>query len=179
MQDTEISSASWRLMVVLVLGAVLLAPMRVGAQAPPAVSPLPRVDGSLTMDQAVELALQRNLRVKAAGADARTMESMRREALAPFWPQLSANGYLVDQRMAPNVYSSAGTTMARNYQVFNSDQNRDANVTAMVPLFSGGRDYYTYRAASRRADAGREMLRGTEVKLAAAARSGGVTTAIT
>jgi outer membrane protein TolC len=122
------------------------------------------------MDQAVDLALRRNLRVKAAGADARTMESMRREALAPFWPQLSANGYFVDQRMSPNVYTSAGTTMARNYQVFNEDQNRNANVTAMYPLFSGGRDYYAYRAASRRAEAGREMLRGTEVDVAMQAR---------
>ena len=103
---------------------------------------LPRIEGPLTVEQAVELALEKNLRVRAAGADARAMESMRREALAPFWPQLSANGYLNDQRMAPNVYTSAGTTMARNYQVFNADQNRDTNVTAMYPLFSGGRDYY-------------------------------------
>ena len=82
---------------------------------------------------------------------------------APFWPQLSANGYYVDQRMAPNVYTSAGSTMARNYQVFNNDWNRDANVTAMYPLFSGGRDYYAYRAASRRADAwspGAGLVRG-------------------
>jgi outer membrane protein len=98
------------------------------------------------------------------------MESMRCEALAPFWPQLSANGYFADQRMAPNVYTSAGATMARNYQVFNADQTKDANVTAMYPLFSGGRDWYGYRAASRRAEAGREMLRGTEVDVAMQAR---------
>ena len=34
-----------------------------------------------------------------------------REALAPFWPQLSANGYFNDQRMAPNVYTSAGVVI--------------------------------------------------------------------
>jgi outer membrane protein TolC len=131
---------------------------------------LPRVDGALTMSQAVDLALDKSLRVKAASADASTMESMRREALAPFWPQVSANGYFVNQRLAPNVYTSAGTTMARNYQVFGADQNRDGNVTAMYSLFSGGRDYYTYRAAAHRADAGREMLRGTEVDVAMQAR---------
>ncbi len=135
-----------------------------------AAQPLPRVDGPLTMERAVDLALEQNLRVKASGADARTMESMRREAQAPFWPQLSANGYLVDQRMAPNVYTSAGNTMARNYQVFNSDQSRDANVTLMYPLFAGGRDYYGYKAAARRAEAGREMQRATEVDVAAQAR---------
>lgn len=131
---------------------------------------LPRVEGSLTMEQAVELARQKNLRVKAADADARAMDSMRREALAPFWPQLSANGYFNDQRMAPNVYTSAGNTMARNYQVFNSDQTRDANVTAMYPFFSGGRDFYGYKAATARADAARQMLQGMHLDVAMQAR---------
>jgi outer membrane protein len=131
---------------------------------------LPRLDGPLTVERAVELALAQSLRVRAAGADSRTMDSMRREAQAPFWPQLSASGYLVDQRMGPNVYTSAGSTMARNYQVFNADQSRDANVTLMYPIFSGGRDYYGYQAAARRAEAGRQMLRATEVDVAMQAR---------
>ena len=135
-----------------------------------AAQSLPRIEGRLTMEQAVDLALEKNLRVKAAGADSRVMDSMRREALAPFWPQLSANGYFNDQRMGPNVFTSAGNTMARNYQVFNADQTKDANVTAMYPLFSGGRDYYGYQAAARRAEAGREMLRGAEVDVAMQAR---------
>ena len=143
---------------------VLLASSLALAQA------LPRVDGALTMDQAVDLALQKSLRVRAAQADARTMESMRREALGQFWPQMSANGYVAEQRMAPNVYTSAGTTMARNYQVFNADHTRDANLTLMYPLFSGGRDYYGYRAATRRAEAGHEMLRATEVDIGMQAR---------
>ena len=135
-----------------------------------AAQPLPRIEGPLTMEQAVDLAREKNLRVKAADADARTMDSMRREALAPFWPQLSANGYFNNQRLAPNVFASAGNTMARNYQVFNADQTKDANFTAMYSLFSGGRDYYGYQAAARRAEAGREMRRGTEVDVAMQAR---------
>ena len=153
-----------RALTALVTVTLLLLAAGAGAQ------PLPRVDGPLTIEQAVELALQKNLRVKAAGADARVMDSMRREALAPFWPQLSANGYFADQRMAPNVYTSAGNTMARNYQVFNSDQTRDGNFTAMYPLFSGGRDWYSYKAAMRRAEAGYQMLRGAEVDTAMQAR---------
>jgi len=132
--------------------------------------PLPRVEGALTMEQAVDLARDKSLRVKAASADARAMDSMRKEALAPFWPQLSANGYFNDQRLAPNVFNSAGNTMARNYQVFNADQTRDANLTAMYSLFAGGRDYYGYQAAARRAEAGREMRRGAEVDVAMQAR---------
>jgi outer membrane protein TolC len=40
----------------------------------------------------------------------------------------------------------------------------------MYSLFSGGRDYYGYKAAERRAEAAREMLRGTEVDVAMQAR---------
>lgn len=146
--------------------AVALTTVVVLTTAPAAAQTLPRIEGPLTVEQAVDLALQKNLRVRASVADARAMDSMRREGLAPFWPQLSANGYFNDQRMQPNVFTSAGNTMARNYQVFNSDQTRDGNVTAMYSLFSGGRDYYGYKAAARRAEAGREMLRGTEVDVA-------------
>jgi outer membrane protein len=152
------------------LVAALVTTLAFALPAPAQAQSLPRVDGPLTLDRAVELALAQSLRVRAAGADSRTMDSMRREAQAPFWPQLSGNGYLVDQRMGPNVYTSAGSTMARNYQVFNADQSRDANVTLMYPIFSGGRDYYGYQAAARRAEAGRQMLRATEVDVAMQAR---------
>lgn len=153
------------------LSALLLLLVGFSAAAGPAsAQSLPRLEGALTMEQAVDLALEKSLRVKAADADSRVMESMRREAQAAFWPQLSANGYFNDQRMAPNVFTSAGNTMARNYQVFNADQTKDANFTAMYPLFSGGRDYYGYKAAARRAEAGREMRRGAEVDVAMQAR---------
>ncbi|HYL79613.1 MAG TPA: TolC family protein [Candidatus Acidoferrum sp.] len=139
------------------------------AGGPPAVNAaegLPRIEGPLTQEQAVALALEKNLRVKAADADTRVMDSMRKEALAPFWPQVSANGYLNEQRLGPNVYTSAGNTMARNYQVFSADQNRDGNFTAMYSLFAGGRDYYGYKAAVARADGARQMLQGTGVDVA-------------
>ena len=158
------------LMVRRSLAAVLVVALPFAMAAPAMAQKLPRVDGPLTLDRAVELALAESLRVRAARADSQTMESMRREAQAPFWPQFSANGYFANQSMSPNVYTSAGTTMARNYQVFGADQNRDGNFTGMYSLFAGGRDYYTYRAAAHRADAGREMLRGTEVDVAMQAR---------
>jgi outer membrane protein len=166
MRVTELRAFPRRLRCLVVVGALSLALLPAAAAA----QTLPRIDGPLTLEQAVDLALEKSLRVKAAGADARTAASMQREALAPFWPQLSANGYLNDQRMGPNVYTSAGNTMARNYQVFSADRNRDANFTAMYPLFSGGRDYYGYQAATRRAEAARESLRGTEVDVAMQAR---------
>jgi outer membrane protein len=150
---------------VLIFG-LLLAGMSSSLRPAVAANSLPRIEGPLTMEQAIAHALEKNLRLKAAGADARVMESMRKEALAPFWPQLSANGYLAEQRMGPNVYTSAGNTMARNYQVFSADQNKDANFTAMYSLFAGGRDYYGYKAATARADSAKYMREGTGLDVA-------------
>ncbi len=157
-------------LLVCLLAALTLGPALAAPELAAQPASLPRIEGPLTLEQAVELALRQNLRVRASEADARAMASMRRESLAAFWPQLSANGYLNDQNLAPNVYSSAGNTMARNTQVFNADQTRDANLTAMYSLFSGGRDYYGHKAAAARADAARQMLAGTRLDVGMQAR---------
>ena len=54
------------------------------------------------MQQAVDLALQHSRKVKASGADERVMTSMRREAASGFFPQASANGYLVKPARPPD-----------------------------------------------------------------------------
>jgi outer membrane protein TolC len=56
--------------------------------------------------------------------------------------------------------------MARNYQLFGTNNAQDLNLTAMWPIFSGGRTYYGYKAAGARVDAATLMLRGTEVEVA-------------
>jgi outer membrane protein TolC len=131
---------------------------------------LPRVEGAIGMDQAVTLALEHSRKIKAAAADERAMRSMQREATSGFFPQASANGYAVNQNMTPNIYTSAGDTMARNYQWFGTNRAQDVNVSVMWPLFSGGRTYYGYKAARSRADATSLMREGTELDVAMQAR---------
>ncbi|HEY7677878.1 MAG TPA: TolC family protein, partial [Candidatus Methylomirabilis sp.] len=150
--------------------AVLLVALGGGPPAAEAADGLPRISGPIGMAEAVDLALKHSRKVKASGADERVMASMRREAFAGFLPSASANGYIVNQNMAPNVYFSAGDTMARNFQVFGTNRNQDLNVTGMWSLFSGGRTYYGYKAAGARADSATLMLRGTEVEVAMQAR---------
>jgi len=143
------------------------------ASGPPAVGAgetLPRIEGPLTKEQVVTLALEHSRRVKASGADQRAMASMKRESLAGFFPQVSMNGYLVYQNMTSNIYNSAGDSMARNFQLAPTNRFRDLNFTAMWPIFSGGRTYYGYRAAYARAEAAILMLRGTEIEVAMQAR---------
>ena len=157
-----------RLLVVTmaVLAAVLTA-------IPPASAmeeSLPRIEGSLTMDEVVTLALDHSRKIKASGADQRVMNSMRRESLSGFLPQVSMNGYLVNQNLTSNIYNSAGDTMARNFQFTPTNRFQDLNFTAMWPIFSGGRTYYGYKAADARAEAATQMLRGTEVEVAMQAR---------
>ncbi len=149
----------------LVLAAAFL------AQTLPAVhagawETLPRIEGPVTMNGAVTLALENSRRVKASGADQRAMVSMRRKTFAGFLPQVSVNGYLINQNMRDNIYFSAGDTMARNYQLAGTNRFQDLNLTAMWSLFSGGRTYYGYKAAGARAEAATYMLRGTEVEVA-------------
>ena len=120
--------------LVLVLGVMVVAlsgfPLAAGAG-----EALPQISGPLTMQQAVDLGLQHSRKVKASAADERAMTSMRREAASGFFPQASANGYLVKQNMTPNIYASAGDTMARNYQLFGTNNAQDLNLTAMWPIF--------------------------------------------
>ena len=118
------------------LGAAILAVMFTGSPgAAVAGETLPRIDGPLTTEQAVALALEHSRKVKASGADQRVMTSMRREAFAGFLPQVSLNGYLVNQNMMGNVYFSAGDTMARNFQLTPTNRFQDLNLTAMWPIF--------------------------------------------
>ena len=146
--------------IALLVAGLLLWGARVEAQA------LPKIEGPLTMEQAVVLSLEHSRKVKASGADQRAMASMRGEAFAGFLPQVSANGYLVNQNMTQNIYNSAGESMARNFQLFGTNRAQDLNLTAMWPIFSGGRTYYGYKAASARAESATQMLRGTEVEVA-------------
>ncbi len=148
----------------------LVAALGACPRAAGAAEGLPRISGPIGMGDAVDLALQHSRKVKASAADERVMTSMRREAFAGFLPQASANGYLVNQNMVPNVYFSAGDTMARNFQVPATNRFQDLNVTGMWSLFSGGRTYYGYKAAGARADSATQMLRGTEVEVAMQAR---------
>ncbi len=154
--------------MVIVLLAVTLRPGP--GEAGETRNTLPNISGAISMNEAVDLALQHSRKVKAAGADERAMGSMRREALSGFFPQASANGYLANQNMTGTVYNSAGDTMAKNFQVFGMNRAQDLNLTAMWPIFSGGRTYYGYKAAKARADAATLMLKGSETEVAMQAR---------
>jgi outer membrane protein TolC len=131
---------------------------------------LPRIVEAVTMDRAVDLGLEHSRRIRVSAADQKVMRSMQREALSGFFPQVSVNGYLANQNMKPNIYASAGDTMARNYQLFEMDRVRDLNITVMWSLFSGGRTFFGYQAAGARADAATLMRRGTELDVAMQAR---------
>jgi outer membrane protein TolC len=165
LRPLRFNCGGWVKCVIALLGVGLLL---WGAHAQ--AESLPRIEGPIGMQQAVDLALQHSRKIKAAAADERVMTSMKREAFSGFLPQASVNGYLTTQNMGPSVYSSAGDTMARNFQVFGANRTQDLNLTAMWPLFSGGKTYYGYKAAGARAEAATQMLRGTETEVAMQAR---------
>jgi outer membrane protein TolC len=166
---TRTSTRSFAVWLHRALGAWLGVALAAGA-AGAAADFLPRIEGSVTMDQAVTLALEHSRKIKAATADQTAMRSMQKEAASGFFPQASANGYLINQNMQGNIYTSAGDTMARNYMLAGTNRFQDLNVSVMWPLFSGGRTYYGYKAARSRADAAALMREGTELDVAMQAR---------
>ncbi len=151
--------------VLAILAGVFASPARAG-ESPS----LPRIEGPISMDRAVNLALDYSRKIKASAADQRAMRSMQKESASGFFPQASANGYLISQNMTPNIYTSAGDTMARNYLFAGTQRNQDLNLSVMWPLFSSGRTYYGYKAARSRADAAAFMREATELDVAMQAR---------
>jgi outer membrane protein TolC len=135
-----------------------------------AAEPVPRIEGAITMEQAVNLGLEHSRRIKISAADQKAMRSVQKESLSGFLPQVSVNGYWANQSMTPNIYNSAGDTMARNYQLFGINQALDLNITVMWSLFSGGRTFYGYKAAQARSDAATLMRAGTELDVAVQSR---------
>ncbi|MFB3820078.1 MAG: hypothetical protein ACE147_20670, partial [Candidatus Methylomirabilales bacterium] len=89
-----------------VCAATLFVVLAVGGWQVGAAQTLPRIQGAISMDQAVNLGLEHSRRVKVSAADQRAMRSMQREALSGFFPQVSLNGYWVNQNMTPNIYNS-------------------------------------------------------------------------
>jgi len=163
---TTTSSFNW---VRAMLGAWLGLALATGA-ATAGTQSLPRIEGAITMDEAVNLGLEHSRRIRVSLADQKAMRSMQNEALSGFLPQVSVNGYWANQNMTPNIYTSAGDTMARNYQLFGMNRSLDLNITVMWSLFSGGRTFYGYQAARARADAATLMRVGTELDVAMQSR---------
>ncbi|MEP6756280.1 MAG: TolC family protein [Chthonomonadales bacterium] len=99
--------------------------------------------------RAVQTGLRESLLGQAALADVRAAEADTRVARSAIQPQVSANTYATYGNTANILGSSPGVTPGNLMSVFRNGY-ADQNLTAMVPLYTGGRLGSLIRVASAR-----------------------------
>lgn len=112
-------------------------------------TPAPEADaGPLTLERAVELALERDERASIAGEQERIANARLWRARAFFFPEIGATAnwtFREEERTA---------TIGGEERVFQSRRGRQTNVVASLTLFDA-RAFPTWRAARRERDAAR------------------------
>lgn len=134
---------------ILVIGCLTL--VRQGAlgalQPPPTdalrekgrgVTSLPRLVGRITESDAVRIALTRNLKAAIAREEAVAAVAERRIAASGKGVKASANVFGAAQNFGM-IYSTAPAVMPASYTALPGRNIVDANLMAMVPLFTGDR----------------------------------------
>jgi outer membrane protein TolC len=109
----------------------------------------PKVNGPLSVQQAVETAQRNNLGIQAMQAEERATQQETKATAAMTKPQLSANTYLSAGTMS-NILGSAPGVTPTNALVAPSKRFANQNLTLMVPLYTGGRLGSMVKAASER-----------------------------
>jgi len=144
----------------LMLGMSLSSPTR--AQQPMLGGDGPRLDGPISVQEAVQTALKNNLEVLASQAEASSARQETRAARAMTRPQVSANTYLTVGSMA-NIFGTSPNVTPVNALSVPANGFADQNLTLMAPIYTGGRLENLVRAAS-----GRERAAGAGIATAQA-----------
>lgn len=145
------------------LAAFALLPIRSGAQTPS--GELPKVEGPLTLAQAVQVGLRENLMIRAAQAEAQAAAAETRAARSLMRVQISANTYLT-YGDSPNILTSSPGVMPPNAMIVPPKGFADQNLMLMVPLYTGGRLNSLVRAAKERERAASEEVGGAQAETA-------------
>jgi outer membrane protein len=112
----------------------------------------PRISGPLSLQAAVDAALQGNLGIQLMRSEANAAVHETSAVRAMTRPQLSANTYVASSSM-PNILGTAPGVSPVNAQNVPGRSFVDQNLTLMVPLYTGGRLSGSVKAASKREDA--------------------------
>lgn len=123
------------------------------------------VPSSLSLDQAIQIALRESRMVRAAQADVRAASAETRAVLSQTGPQVSANTY-VSYGDSNNILFSTPNTMPINYLSVPAQGFADQNLTLMAPIYTGGVLKGQVRAARARESAAVFDREGTQVEVA-------------
>src|SRR5438094_834623 len=117
------------------LSAVLFsASLLVNAGAQTLGADRPRIQGSLTLSQAVETGLRENLMVRAARSDWKAARAGVRIARSQTMPQISTNTYLTYGDFS-NIFSTAPNVTPVNNIAVPPQGYADQNLSLTLPLY--------------------------------------------
>ncbi|HZP83285.1 MAG TPA: TolC family protein [Chthonomonadaceae bacterium] len=145
------------------LAALALLPIHSEAQT--LSDELPKVEGPLTLAQAVQIGLRENLMIRAAQSEAQAAAAETRAARSLTRVQVSANTYLT-YGDSPNIVTTSPGVMPPNALTVMPQGFADQNLMLMVPLYTGGRLNSLARAAAERERAAAEEVGGVQAETA-------------
>lgn len=134
------------------------------AAAQPLAADRPRIQGALTLKDAIEIGLRENLGLRTQQAEARAAAAEARFARSQTLPQISANSFLSTGDMSA-LLSSAPGVMPISSNLVPPKGFADQNLTLMVPLFTGGRLQGLVRAARERQQAATDEISETRLEV--------------
>jgi outer membrane protein TolC len=118
--------------------------------APATPTPLALPQGPLSLDEAVSLALNNNPDAQAAAARIAEAEAKVGEATSAFYPQVGARlGYARTDNPAQAfamILNQRRFTFDLDFNNPGATQNVRPEVTGVLPLFNGGKDYHNREA---------------------------------
>jgi outer membrane protein TolC len=183
---------------IVVLGCLLAGTVRVTAahaleqrQSPPSISSADH-SGSLSLQQCIELAVQKNLYRSASRYSVEIAEAQHQQALSGYWPQIGAKASfsIMDQDPnfifpSQNISMPTGTALVmqvatpggpiqlpltqlpvpeQNVKLMDR-KNFVASLNATLPLYTGGQVSAIVRQAEQGMKAAREEARRTDLQI--------------
>ncbi|MGC8669370.1 MAG: TolC family protein [Chthonomonadales bacterium] len=133
-----------------------------GCAQPPAFK---RVNGPLSLKEAVTIGLRESPAVHAAQFGLTTAQAATRTARSMTQPQLSFNSYFTLGSMS-NIFGTSPNVTPVNTLAVTPKAFTDQNLTLMAPIYTGGRLSSLVRAAGAAAHGAAEDLSETEVETA-------------
>jgi len=149
--------------VVIVLG---MSPFTLAWAQP---TEFPRVDGSLSVQEAITVALRHSPAIHAAKFGLSGAQAATRIARSMTRPQVSVNSYLTLGSMA-NILGTSPDVTPVNSLAVSPKPFADQNLTLMAPIYTGGRLAGLVRAADAQARSASADLSETEVATAYAVK---------
>lgn len=149
------------------LAAVLLAAAPAGAEtpappaakAPPASTPAP---APITLDQAIQIALQQNGALRQAKNSASLGATAVRQQQLAFLPNLAATVSTAQNYSSGGISSAAVDGLPQSSALSQSTQSMSAGVSSSVTLFNGLKNVDQLKSAKLNAQAGTQDLRRAE-----------------